>query len=215
MGECSGRSLKAGPRLWLEPLQTQLAPVLSEQEQRWCAALPEALQQRYSCSRSQMRRRLAEVLQCLPRAVPLHSPPGQPPRLKEGCGHVSLSHSRGQLLLGWSPWPIGVDLEWAERPLLAAAVARRFFPDAEWQRLQGLPEAHLQPAVLASWVRKEAAIKWHQGSIAQDLRHWLWDDNRGELLHLQRGWRPSSALRLHDGWCCAVVGDAAEQGFWA
>ena len=88
-------------------------------------------------------------------------------------------------------------------------------PDAEWQRLQGLPEPHLQPAVLASWVRKEAAIKWHQGSIAQDLRHWLWDDNRGELLHLQRGWRPSSALRLHDGWCCAVVGDAAEQGFWA
>jgi len=188
--------------------------VLSEREQAWCAALAEPLQQRYGRSRSQLRHCLAGLLQCSPGAVPLHSPPGQAPRLAEGCGHVSLSHSRGQLLLAWSPWPIGVDLEWAARPVLAEAVARRFFPDAEWQRLQGLPAASLQREVLASWVRKEAAIKWHRGSIARDLRHWLWDDNRGELLHLQRGWRPSCALRLHDGWCCAVVGDAAEQAFW-
>jgi len=82
-------------------------------------------------------------------------------------------------------------------------------------RLLGLPAEALRGAVLASWVRKEAAIKWHRGSIAHDLRHWVWDGNRGGLQHLQRGWQPPSVLHLHDGWCCAVVGEAVEQAQWA
>ena len=203
------------PQLWLQPLLEQPPAPLSPQEQRWCAALPEGLQGRYGRSRSQLRACLAAVLQCSPEQVPLHSPPAQAPQLGQGCGHVSLSHSRQQLLMAWSPWPIGVDLEWAARPLLAEAVARRFFPEAEWQRLQGLPTEALRGAVLASWVRKEAAIKWHRGSIAHDLCHWLWDGNRGGLQHLQRGWQPPSVLHLHDGWCCAVVGEAVEQAQWA
>lgn len=214
-GAAAVPALPMRPQLWLQPLQEERHPLLSEQEQRWCANLPFSLRQRYSSSRSQLRRRLATVLRQPPLEVPLHSPPAQPPRLAAGYGHVSLSHSRGQLLLAWSPWPIGVDLEWEARPLLAEAVARRFFPAAEWQQLQRLPAETLRRAVLASWVRKEAAIKWQQGSIAQDLRQWLWDDNRAELLHLQQGWRPCCSLRLDHGWCCAVVGDAVDQGIWA
>ena len=227
MGECSGGSLRAGaaapapsplpprPHLWLLPLQGgDGRPLLSGQEQGWCAGLPEPLQQRYRRSRSQLRQCLAVLLQRPPLELPLHSPPGEPPTLAAGWGHVSLSHSGPQLLLAWSPWPIGVDLERAARPLLADGVARRFFPASEWQQLQGLPAEALRRAVLESWVLKEAAIKWQRGSIAQDLRHWRWDANRAELRHLQHGWTPGCCLRLHDGWCCAVVGHAADQGLW-
>ena len=232
MGEGTGGSLRAvpgspmppepwdwpqiqtRPRLWLGPLTPEPAAALSPQEERWCAALPEALQGRYRGSRSQLRQRLAQLLARPAAELPLHSPPGQPPSLGEGLGFVSLSHSREQLLLAWSPWPIGVDLEWAARPLLAEAVARRFFPPEEWHDLQTLPPEQRQRAVLESWVRKEAAIKWHRGGIAHDLRHWSWHRLSGALVHLQHGWCPSSACRLHDGWLCAVVGEAAPLAIW-
>ena len=218
MGERTGGSLGAAPgdrpRLWLGPLQGVPAVALSPQEEHWCLQLPEALQARYRHSRGRLRHCLAQWLSLPADQLPLHSPPGEAPSLGEGLGWVSLSHSRQQLLLAWSPWPIGVDLEWAARPLLAEAVARRFFPPEEWHDLQTLAPDQRQRAVLESWVRKEAAIKWHRGGLAHDLRHWCWQPSTGALIHRQRGWRPSSCCWLHDGWLCAVVGEAAPLGIW-
>ncbi|MEY3751177.1 MAG: hypothetical protein RLZZ631_1385 [Cyanobacteriota bacterium] len=202
------------PRLWLLPLVSETPLGLSEAEQRWSNLLSPALQQRYRISRSLLRAQLATVLAMPALAVPLHSPPGEAPRLGEGHGYVSLSHSRTQLLLAWSPWPIGVDLEWHNRPLQAEPLARRFFPDQEWHQLQRLAPEALRTAVLQSWVRKEAAIKWQGSSLASDLRHWQWDAAQQRLLHRQQGWQPSCVCELRDGWLCAAVGDAAERGIW-
>ena len=173
------------------------------------------MQERYRRSRSRLRRCLADLLQLPAEAVPLHSPPGEAPLLAPGYGHVSLSHSREQLLLAWSPAAIGVDLEAATRPLLAEPLARRFFPAQEWQQLQQLPPAERPQAVLQSWVRKEAAIKWSRSGLARDLRHWCWDEARQELQHLQQGWRPACRCRLVDGWWCGVVGDGVTQAIWS
>jgi phosphopantetheinyl transferase len=221
MGASLGGALKQPLRdrlsLWLLPLQLEpeegLA-LLSDQERAWCRQLPQALQARYHTSRALLRQRLAPLLRLAPAAVPLHSPPGAPPRLAPGAGFVSLSHSRQQLLLGWSPQPIGVDLEWAQRPLLAEALAQRFFPLAEQRQLHAMaPEARSR-AVLESWVRKEAAIKWRGSSLASDLRHWQFDRACQQLIHLEAGWRPPSHCSLRDGWLCAVVGDGVGPGIW-
>lgn len=209
--------MRERPRWWLRPLQGTLAVDssgwLSAAEQAWCAQLSARLQARYSASRSWMRRCLGDLLALSPEAVPLHSPPGEPPVLLGG-GHLSLSHSGDRLLLAWSPGPIGVDLEAAQRPLPAAALAARFFPPEEWQRLQRLPAPQQRAAVLESWVRKEAAIKWQRGSLAQDLSHWHWDGEADRLMHRQRGWRPASVCVSRDGWLCAAVGDGVEQLLW-
>ena len=202
------------PCFWLEPLPLQQPACLSAAEQQWCAALPLLQQPRYSSSRSQLRRHLAALWACEPEAVPLHSPPGQVPRLAEGHGFVSISHSQQQLLTAWSPWPIGVDLEWEQRPLQAEPLARRFFPPQEWQRLAALEPPLRRQAVLESWVRKEAAIKWRGTGIAQDLRHWCWDSHREALIHLQQGWQPTSICRREQGWLCGLAGDAVSQGIW-
>lgn len=206
-------------RLWLEPLAAAgfhaLEPGegLSAQERHWAAALAAPLAQRYRASRLLLRRRLAPLLGCAPVAVPLHSPPGQRPLLRGGAGWVSLSHSGSALLLAWSPKPIGVDLEWAGRPLAAAALAARHFPPAERRRLQGLAPLELQRAVLRSWVVKEAAIKWGGRSLAAELRHWCWNDCRAQLEHSD-GTSPEVLIRPLAGWFCALVGEgvSADQG---
>ena len=196
------------------PLTAEDSWSLSEAERAWSAALPPAVQHRYRTSRHLLRAHLATCLGLPAEAVPLHSPPGEAPCLAEGYGAVSLSHSRDQLLLAWSPWPIGVDLEWQQRRIAAELLARRFFPPQEWQQLQSQAPPEREALVLESWVRKEAAIKWQRSSLATDLRHWHWCVERQRLEHLLEGWQPPSVCVRRNGWLCGVVGQAAEQAIW-
>ena len=196
------------------PLTAEDSWSLSEAERAWSAALPPAVQHRYCTSRHLLRAHLATCLGLPAEAVPLHSPPGEAPCLAEGYGAVSLSHSRDQLLLAWSPWPIGVDLEWQQRRIAAELLARRFFPPQEWQQLQCQAPPEREALVLESWVRKEAAIKWQRSSLATDLRHWHWCVERQRLEHLLEGWQPPSVCVRRNGWLCGVVGQAAEQAIW-
>ena len=196
------------------PLTAEDPWSLSEAERAWSAALPPAVQHRYRTSRHLLRAHLATCLGLPAEAVPLHSPPGEAPRLPEGYGAVSLSHSRDQLLLAWSPWRIGVDLEWQQRRIAAELLARRFFPPQEWQQLQSQAPPEREALVLESWVRKEAAIKWQRSSLATDLRHWHWCVEQQRLEHLLEGWQPPSVCVRRNGWLCGVVGQAAEQAIW-
>ena len=196
------------------PLTAEDSWSLSEAERAWSAALPPAVQHRYRTSRHLLRAHLATCLGLPAEAVPLHSPPGEAPCLAEGYGAVSLSHSRDQLLLAWSPWRIGVDLEWQQRRIAAELLARRFFPPQEWQQLQSQSPPEREALVLESWVRKEAAIKWQRSSLATDLRHWHWCVERQRLEHLLEGWQPPSVCVRRNGWLCGVVGQAAEQAIW-
>lgn len=211
-----GRGLSVRPRLWLR--RFRVGPFdpdsLTVEERLWCAALPEAVRGRYGATRPLVRRLLAPLLGCEPLAVPLHSPPGQPPRLDGGRGWISLSHSGDHLLLGWSPQPIGVDLEAALRPLQARALVDRFFPPQERGQLRGLAEEELRRAVLESWVHKEAAIKWAGGSLAADLRHWCWDHRGRVLVDLRRRPVPASRCELRGDWLCAAVGESVHTADW-
>ncbi|MCP9882885.1 4'-phosphopantetheinyl transferase family protein [Cyanobium sp. Alchichica 3B3-8F6] len=203
------RSLKVSPQqpqLWLGPLRGADLSSLSPLERGWGEGLPEGQRQRYWYSRAALRQQLAAVLGLGPVQVPLHSPPGCPPRLDQGLGWISLSHSGEGLLIGYSRQPIGVDLEPAGRPLDAAGLLRRFYPVAEQARLQGLAGEDLRQAVLTSWVLKEAAIKWRQRSLAAELSQWCYDDSSGRLHHLGDGVQPDCRSAVHAGWRWAAVG---------
>ncbi|MCP9849856.1 4'-phosphopantetheinyl transferase superfamily protein [Cyanobium sp. Morenito 9A2] len=176
--------------------------------------MPDGVRGRYGASRALVRQTLAELLACEPLAVPLHSPPGEPPRLAPGSGWISLAHSGDRLLIGWSSQPIGVDLENRHRPLQAAALAKRFFPPQECRQLAGLDPAALRRAVLESWVHKEAAIKWSGGSLAADLGHWCWDHRRQVLLNLCGSAAPTSYIKECQGWLCAAAGEEVELVEW-
>ena len=199
------------PRLWLGPLT---APVsLSAQERDWGGALPEARRQVYWASRSRLRSWLADLLGCAPLAVPLDSPPGRAPRLRDDAGWVSLSHSGDGLLLAYSRQPIGVDLEPLDRPLAAEGLMRRFFPPQEVAQLERLPAEERRHAVLCSWVLKEAAIKWQGTGLATDLRHWRPDHGSGRLDHAGQALQPECRTALTPPWRWAVVGAGAAQAW--
>ena len=190
-------------QLWLLPLHGAALGVLSAQEMVWGQALAPLGGQRYWHSRAAMREVLAEVLGCGPAAVPLHSPPGEPPQLEGGW--VSLSHSRDGVLLGYAPVPIGVDLERLDRPLDGRALAERFFPREEVEQLRQLPGDRLRLAVLTSWVAKEAAIKWRQRTLAEELSGWRFDNGDGRLHHQGEGWELTPQLGQGSGWLWAAV----------
>jgi phosphopantetheinyl transferase len=198
----------------LEPDTTAWLAGLSAQEQHWCQGLAPAVRRRYAISRGLLRQRLGALLGMEVAAVPLHSPPGQPPRLGSGAGFISLSHSGSGLLLAWSAQPIGVDLEWGQRPLLAEALAQRFFPAPECAQIEAMPAALRKRAVLESWVCKEAAIKWRGSSLATDLRHWQWDHQHHRLRHQLDGWAPPSSVVEREGWLCAAVGMDVAGAIW-
>lgn len=167
--------------------QTPPLFVLSDQEEAWAAALPVQRGDDYRWSRRWLRSWLGELFKVQPAFVPLWAPPGQPPRLDEGWGFISLSHCPDALLVGWAPWRIGVDLERSDRQIPASALLRRFFCSAEQQALQRLEAEPLRRAVLQSWLRKEAAIKWQWGSLAQDLGDWCCDLDHQMVIHQRNG----------------------------
>jgi phosphopantetheinyl transferase len=193
-------------QLWLLPLRGGDPACLSARERSWSEALGEARARSYRCSRALLRQLLSVELGVEPSRVPLHSPPGLPPRLGEGFGWISLSHSGDGLLIGYSREPIGVDLEPVRRPLDAAALMRRFYPQQERAQLEGLSGDALRAAVLTSWVLKEAAIKWRHRTLAAELRQWVYNHVSGQLRHLGDGVQPDCQSGVWKGWRWAAVG---------
>lgn len=214
-GESLGAVLPS-PQLWFVPLVPRapgaLPSQLSAQERGWGEPLPAPRRQQYWCSRAVMRQLLSGVLGCTPLQLPLHSPPGEPPQLEPGHGSVSLSHTSGALLIGWSPLPIGVDLELLDRRFDALALMRRFFPAAEQQQLLAMASHQLNAAVLRSWLAKEAAIKWRQRTIAGELAQWTFDHHSGLLRHCSDGLKLQPLEGAVESCCWAVVGEGLEQG---
>lgn len=73
---------------------------------------------------------------------------------------VSVSHSGSVLAVAFTrAGDIGIDVEVEAASVDRAAVARRFFSNAEAAALAHLPPAAQLPAFFALWVRKEALLK--------------------------------------------------------
>ena len=186
--------------------------VVSGQERAWAAGLTASRAQQFLASRGWMRSCLSKLHGVDPLQVPLTSPPGAPPLLSDDWGYVSLSHCADACLLGWSQRPIGVDLERADRRLqAAAALMRRFFTEAEQSELTELDGDQLRQQVLDRWLVKEAAIKWQQGSLAQDLGSWEVSSNLSSAVHRGLNLKVAAQLRSQGEWRLGVV--VAEKEF--
>ncbi|HRD41144.1 MAG TPA: 4'-phosphopantetheinyl transferase superfamily protein, partial [Prochlorococcaceae cyanobacterium AMR_MDS_5431] len=186
----------------INPLQFQEIE-LSEREICWSEKLPKRISNRYRYSRHLIRQLLAPILNCAPKQVPLYSPPGKRPYLSENSGYISLSHSGNGILVGWSLYPIGVDLENCSRFLDAQKIQKRFFPLQEQKMLRNLQGEALRKAVLRSWVCKEAAIKLEGKSLSMELMNWCLDTQSGELKQLTSGLTPKCLITERRGWLCA------------
>ena len=185
-------------------------PCVSDQERAWACNLGQTRQRRFLGSRAWMRSCLSDWWGVPALEIPLYAPPGMPPSLESGWGFVSLSHSLGSALMAWSSAPVGVDLERLDRPFASDALMSRYYASSEQRRLRALPQQALHRAVLEYWLIKEASIKWQQGSLAQDLSHWVVAVDGLSASHKARGLNVSTHFRQLGPWGMAIV-SACEQ----
>ncbi len=168
--------------LWIFPNNAPLLPVTRDEEK---------VASGFSCLRSRQflhsRGYVRHALSCLwnvpPLDIPLQAHPSSPPELANGWGYISFSHCSDALLVGWSPWQLGVDLERSDRSFAAANLARRFFDEELQEVIKSLDSQALRLAVLEQWLVKEAAVKWQKGTLAEDLRHWRFDLGSSSACH--------------------------------
>ena len=124
-----------------------------------------------------------------PLEIPLNAAPGEAPLLEKELGHISFSHSRDALVIGWSQSKLGIDIERRDRVISARLIADRFFNSNDQEHIKTLTGQNLVSEVLNQWVIKESVIKWQRGSIASDLNKWNLDYKvniaRHNILNLQ------------------------------
>jgi len=86
--------------------------------------------------------------------------------------YFNLSHSAEKVVLAVSRFEgIGVDVECARKPRRVAAIAQRYFSNAEAAQLLSLPEDQQQSRFYDLWTLKEAYIKACGMGLAIPLQH--------------------------------------------
>ena len=157
-------------------MPSKLLPISSE-EKNWVNKLTTNKALIYHFSRGCVRNAIANMTGIDPLAIPLKADPGKPPLLEEGWGHISISHCSDALLIGWSSEKIGVDIERKDREFHAHKLSKRFFSKDENSGIENLTSNQAKEEVLNRWIIKEAAIKWHNGKISNNLSQWIWENN--------------------------------------
>lgn len=111
----------------------------------------------------------------------------EPPAARPDAVAFNMSHSDGLALYAFSrAGAVGVDVEFASRPIDAVAIASRMLGREQAQHLQALDPAMRQREFLRVWVRYEARLKCVGVGIgagsasALDFSSWDWEIDLGE-----------------------------------
>ena len=158
--------------LWLFDLKSSLKPI-SKKEVLISNTLPKNRAYQFKYSRGYIRNSLSILFDIDPLHIPIKALPGSPPVLPKKWGYLSLSHSDDALLIGWSRYKLGVDIERENRLFSSQAIANKYFSNKEKKALTFFDENSFHNKTLDLWVKKEAAIKWQEGTLLRDLPKWI------------------------------------------
>ncbi len=195
--------------LWLFSTKASLKPITKEEE-LLANDLPDTQARQFRHSRGYVRHALASLSKLPALDIPLKALPGKPPVLREGWGHVSFSHCRDALLVGWFHKSLGVDLERSDRNFAAIQVAKRYFSYEEKEAILRLDKAAQRVTVLDQWLIKEAAIKWQRGTLASDLTHWHSGPDLATAIHDLYHYRLHVHRIHYKNWRMAIAFDESE-----
>ena len=145
--------------VWLFPIAAPLKQI-TLQEEKWAQQLPPKRKEEYVLSRGYARFAISNIFKVSPLKIPLLAPPGKAPDLDDGWGYVSLSHCNNAILIGWSPYKIGVDIERADRVINANNLGEKILSFNEKEMLKNMSSNNINKEILSKWVAKESAIKW-------------------------------------------------------
>ncbi len=145
-------------------------------EKKWSKSLSINRAKEYSLSRGYARNMLSLIFEKPPLEILLNAPPGKRPKLVEDQGHISISHCENAVLIAFSKYPVGVDIEKKNRNFPAQKVLNRFFSEKEKSLLSNVDSLNLRDSVLNLWVMKEAAFKLSDGKLIKNLNKLIFND---------------------------------------
>ncbi len=190
--------------LWLFPKHFKPKQITRE-EKEWSNQLPDKRSIGYKHSRGCLREALSNFWKVDALEIPLIASPGKPPKLANGWGYVSISHCDDALLIGWSKYRLGLDIERADRQFAARSLSQRYFTELEQIELKQLNKKKLYTYTLQKWVKKEAAIKWQRGKLAKDLRQWEVSIDSKLAVHRRLGYKVNVFSLNYQAWIIGIA----------
>lgn len=92
------------------------------------------------------------------------------PLLTDGKWHFNVAHSEDKALIGVSAQPLGVDLEWTQKPAVDVdELSSAIFHLHDKQALQARPNEERQDLFYRLWVQKESYLKALGVGLQRDL----------------------------------------------
>ena len=134
-------------------------------------------------SRAYIRQCLGNLFNLNPLEVPIIANPGKPPVLPKGMGYCSLSHCNDAIILVWHEKKIGIDIERLDRDFNYAKLAKKYFFKSN---SSNTTSESFKNTILNQWCAVEAAIKWDQGKLAEDIKEWQYSENNKTLFHKKK-----------------------------
>ncbi|MFD9871924.1 4'-phosphopantetheinyl transferase family protein [Streptomyces niveus] len=140
---------------------TPLRTLLGHDWERYLELTHREVRTRFAASRVLLKFAAGAALGVRPESVELGYGLGGRPCLRGYDGvHISLSHTEDLLLVGLATdGAIGVDAERADRVLYGSGLVRHMCTPYEAERIEAMPVAERNPAMLRLWTLKEAYSK--------------------------------------------------------
>ncbi len=132
----------------------------------------------FTASRAAIRLALSKIFEIDKLKVPLFALLGEAPKLSKGLGNVSLSHTKDQILIGWSKFDIGVDIERKDRYFEYSQLSKRFYKKEELKYLERFKESEKKIEILKYWIMKESCLKCQRGKNIMELFDYEWDKEK-------------------------------------
>jgi len=165
------------PKIWLYKMGF-VTHVSTSSELQIASNLSQARAKIFLETRYYMRDALSALFNINPMKVPISAYPGEPPRLQNGMGYISISHCKDAFIIGWHRENIGIDIERSDREFNYQKLAKKYFQEENINNYN--PNKYL---VLKEWSAIEAAIKCDRGKLSRDLKEWKININGENIYH--------------------------------
>ena len=131
-------------------------------------------------SRAYIRQSLGSLFNLNPLEIPLIANPGEPPALPNGMGYLSFSHCNDAIVLVWHEKKIGIDIERLDRDFNYTKLAKKYFLKSNRSKNK---RQFKKSSILNQWCAIEAAVKWDQGKLAEDIKEWQYFESEKKIIH--------------------------------
>lgn len=192
---------------WFFPLNLPVKQITLKEE-KWAYKLSNIRKYRFHHSRCYTRIALAKIFNIDPLLIPLNAPPGKPPYLKKDFGFLSISHIPDGFFLGWSNYPIGVDIETISRSFDSEKISKYLFSEDEKLFLKHGENKINNENFLAIWVMKEALVKYSKGNLLRDFDSWKINFKNNKATNTYQNLNIFSTYLKYKSW---IIGIASKE----